>query len=94
MQHNKDGSYAGISLGSDLLKDDGKALTLCAQTENPKRAVHVGDSMSDLACQDVAGLFIGYGGIVERACVKERARYFQTDENLMELLKIIEKRHA
>lgn len=51
--------------------------------------VMVGDGANDLEAKPPAEIVIGYGGIVEREVVKEKADYFITD--FQELIDIIEE---
>jgi phosphoserine phosphatase len=76
-----DGNYAGYgndypttrNLGKNEVIREWKAAIL------PEKTVMVGDGISDLETQVDVDLFIGYGGVVERPLVKQRAANWITN---------------
>jgi phosphoserine phosphatase len=78
---HEDGSYAGYgeeypttrNLGKNEVIREWKAALL------PERVVMIGDGVSDLETKPDVDLFIGYGGVVERAKVKAGAGHWLAD---------------
>lgn len=86
---NDDGSYAGMSADSPLCTDGGKAQMVTPIAQKSNGCVFVGDSASDLLCQDVVNLFIGFGGVVEREKVQNEAQVYISNQNLTAILPFI-----
>ncbi|MEI6327314.1 MAG: HAD-IB family phosphatase [Candidatus Roizmanbacteria bacterium] len=83
IKHDDIGDYVGYDQNQLMAQENGKGLIV---TEIKKMyphsvIVHIGDSVSDLATQGKADLFIGYGGIVVRKKVKKAAKHFAMDYN-------------
>lgn len=78
---DEEGNYAGYgtdypttrNLGKNEVIREWKAALL------PERTVMVGDGISDLETQPDVDVFIGYGGVVARPLVKERAAHWITN---------------
>lgn len=83
------GSYAGIESNHPLSKSSGKAFMLKKYCTPEDYLVMVGDSVSDLGCKEVANLFVGFGGVVFRAQVKENADRFIAGPSLAPLLFLV-----
>ncbi len=88
---NEDGYYQRV-LPNPLTTANGKReVTADWKKKHQLQSVHfVGDGMSDVAAlgKDAADVMIGYGGIVARDAVRERASYFHTETDLRTLLKL------
>jgi len=85
MFQSETGVYAGIDRNGVLGTSTGKAEILRAFCEDHEGVVHVGDSVSDLACQGIVDLFIGFGGVVVRKAVEENAEKFVYKNDLLAL---------
>ncbi len=82
-----DGAYIGISKDNPLCFGGGKKIILEEKIANGYHpCAMIGDSMSDMACQGVADIFIGFGGVEERKIVQEQAMRYVTDSNVLALL--------
>jgi phosphoserine phosphatase len=56
--------------------------------DKPGRRLMVGDGMSDLVTRDVVDLFVGFGGVVARAKVRDNAAAFIESASLAPILPI------
>lgn len=56
--------------------------------KNGKTAV-IGDGMTDFYAGQHADLFIGFGGVIKRESLKDKAKIYTEDPNLMNLLKYL-----
>ncbi len=72
--------YIGFdnTLGIDLTENKHKAIekVLSYEGVHPEKSVMIGDSVQDMKCQSVVGLFIGFGGVSEREKVKENSKIY------------------
>lgn len=86
---NSDGSYQGFDANSALAKTGGKA-KICRQI-NPSQArlVLIGDGQTDLEAQLAGATVIGFGGVVARPAVQQKADYFVHEANLLAILSYI-----
>ena len=75
---NEDGSYKGYGQDYPTTRNGGKPDIIKELIKSYKATttIMVGDGVSDLETQGVASLFIGYGGLVERASVKDKAEQY------------------
>ncbi len=89
MYFGADGVYLGIDEESPLCADGGKAVVLRSCVREGECVVFVGDGSPDACTKGVADLFIGFGGIVRRPFVEERADVYITSPALSALLPII-----
>jgi phosphoserine phosphatase len=82
-----DGSYTGIDEKAYTARSGGKAaaLTYLKTKFRYDPIIMVGDGATDLEARPPADGFIGYGGVITRKVVKEKADWFVTDFN--ELIK-------
>lgn len=89
LHFNKEGEYESFT-ASPTTRNGGKPEILQELIEkyNPEVTVMVGDGVSDLECQGVASLFIGYGEYEAREKVKASAEEFAY--NFSEIEKILE----
>lgn len=78
---NEDGSYAGFDTTALTSESGGKARVVqhIKDKYNLKTIVFVGDGATDMEACPPADAFIGYGGNVIRAKVKENSPWFVTD---------------
>ncbi|EQC33309.1 phosphoserine phosphatase SerB [Saprolegnia diclina VS20] len=82
-----DGSYKGFDANELTSRDGGKprVIELLKRERGYKTVVMVGDGATDMQAKPPADLFVGYGGVVARQVVQERADWFLRDfEELIE----------
>jgi phosphoserine phosphatase len=94
-----DGRYAGFDAGSPLARRGGKAdVARRLVAEGGRRAVLVGDGVTDLEAKGEVDLFIGYGGVHDRELVRRQSPVFIRCESLAPVLALCltpeEKRRA
>ncbi|MGR9044879.1 MAG: HAD-IB family phosphatase [Gammaproteobacteria bacterium] len=86
---NENGSYRGYDQDSVLAKTGGKA-EVCRQLRNPEqRLVMIGDGKTDLEAKQAGACFIGFGGVVERAIVRDQADFFIREASLLPVLDFV-----
>lgn len=80
-----DGSYAGFEKDEPTASQNGKptVINLLKRERGYGTVVMVGDGATDLQAKPPANAFIGYGGVVQRDVVKQRADWFVTDFSLL-----------
>ena len=80
-----DGKYAGFDPNEPTSADMGKpkALTKIKSDNKYKTMVMVGDGATDAQAKPPADAFIGFGGVVVRPAVQEKADWFVKDFNDM-----------
>ena len=84
------GNYAGFDTENPLARNGGKAEKIRdVMEQKEKNIVFVGDSITDLDVKEHVGLFVGFGGVVQREIVKQHADYYISELNLMPLLAIV-----
>lgn len=78
LQHDESGSYLSYGAEYPTTRNGGKPEIIreWKQAMLPKTTVMVGDGISDLEAATVVDLFIGFGGVVARAAVKQNAEHF------------------
>lgn len=74
--HDEEGTYIGMDATNALAHTGGKRIMIDRYIRNKEDAVMIGDSVTDLACQPSVGKFIGFGGVVVREAVREKADVF------------------
>lgn len=86
-----DGGYAGFDATEPTSADGGKpkALRMIKEKYGYGTMVMVGDGATDAQARPPADAFIGFGGVVTREAVKEKACWFVTDFGAM--TEIVEK---
>lgn len=85
-----DGNYAGFDAEECTSRDLGKpeALRRIKDKGGYETMVMVGDGATDAQAKPPADAFIGFGGVVVREAVKDKACWFVTDfEDMIEILK-------
>lgn len=85
---NEDGSYRSFDQHSPLTKTGGKA-TVVAMLKAQGSLVMIGDGKTDLEAQQAGAFVLGYGGVVDRAIVRERADVYITEPSLISVLEHI-----
>jgi len=81
--------YAGFDNNSPLTSNGGKGLIGRKLKEYDKKIIMVGDGITDLEMQSIGIKVIGYGGVVSREIVKEKADIFVEDKSLLAVLDFI-----
>ncbi|MCH7227359.1 HAD-IB family phosphatase [Haloferula sp. A504] len=81
MFHDDEGRYTGYGEDYPTTRNGGKPeiIRTWKQACLPERVVMIGDGISDLESREACDLFIGYGGVIERARVKQDADLWITD---------------
>ncbi len=82
---HEDGSYLDFERASPLAKTGGKAV-VAGQLGGQNRLVMVGDGKTDLETKQAGAFIIGFGGVVDRAIVREQADVFVSEPNLTAIL--------
>ena len=85
---NEDGSYRNFDQHSPLTRTGGKA-TVVAMLKAQGSLVMIGDGKTDLEAQQAGAFVLGYGGVVDRAIVRERADVYITEPTLFSVLEHI-----
>jgi len=81
-----DGSYAGYDENSPLARQQGKAAIARLLAGPIKSAVLIGDGITDLEVTAAGIDFIGFGGVVRRPAVEQRAAAYHLGPDLTGLL--------
>jgi phosphoserine phosphatase len=89
---DSEGNYTGFDTNEPTSRDMGKpkALTQIESQKGYKTMVMVGDGATDAQAKPPAKAFIGFGGVVEREAVKQKADWFVSD--FADMTKIVEMR--
>lgn len=82
-----DGSYVDFDRASPLWQNGGKIQVLRGLPAQHRPVAFVGDGVTDLETQGTADLFIGFGGVAERAAVKQHAERFVAGPGLAGILR-------
>jgi phosphoserine phosphatase len=87
-----EGKYVGFDKSEPTSADGGKpkALQHLQQQHQYQSMVMIGDGATDAQAKPPAQAFIGFGGVVERAAVKDQADWFVTD--FQDLIQIVQQR--
>lgn len=82
---NADGNYRDYERDSPLARTGGKAIVagLLGQSGS---LVMVGDGKTDMEAKQAGAYVIGFGGVVDRAIVREQADVFVADSSLFPVL--------
>jgi len=79
LQFEADGAYKDFDRRSPLTRAGGKEIVVRDVRARTKgKAAFVGDGASDLEAKSAVDLFIGFGGVRERAMVRENAHVYAT----------------
>lgn len=85
---NEDGSYRNYDLNSPLARTGGKAVVV-GTLKGQGSLVMVGDGKTDLEAKQSGAVVFGFGGVVDRAIVREQADFYTTDPTLLSVLEHI-----
>ena len=87
LEFHDDGSYKDFDRRSLLARSGGKELVVRAiLTRSKGKSAFIGDGVTDLETKPVVDLFIGFGGVEERARVRENAEVYVTAPTLKAVL--------
>jgi len=87
LEFNHDGSYKDFDRRSLLARAGGKELVVRAVLARSKgKSAFIGDGVTDLETKPAVDLFIGFGGVHERARVRENAHVYVTEPTLQSVL--------
>ncbi len=83
---NADGSYRDYDQSSPLARSGGKA-EICRQLLKSKGSlVLIGDGKTDMEAKQAGAVVIGFGGVVDRAVVREQADFYCAEVSLVSVL--------
>jgi len=85
---NDDGSYRNYDLNSPLARTGGKAVVV-GTLKGQCSLVMVGDGKTDLEAKQAGAYVLGFGGVVDRAIVRELADFYTTGPTLLSVLEHI-----
>jgi phosphoserine phosphatase len=89
---NEDGSYRGYNEQSPLARSGGKH-EICKQLLKGKQTLAmIGDGKTDMEAKQPGVTVIGFGGVCDRAVVRQMADEFVSDANLTAVLPLIDGR--
>ena len=83
---HEDGSYRDFDHSSPLWRNGGKVPVVQHAPKDHHPMVFVGDGITDLETQAHVARFIGFGGVVTRAAVQQRAEFFVNTNSLAAIL--------
>jgi phosphoserine phosphatase len=79
------GNFAGYEPDSPLARSGGKGV-VAGRIGRGRRLVAVGDGVTDLEMQDAGAVLVGFGGVVVREAVRDRADVWIEDASLASIL--------
>ena len=85
---NEDGSYLNYDLNSPLARTGGKAVVV-GTLKGQGSLVMVGDGKTDMEAKEAGAYVLGFGGVVDRAIVRELADFYTTEPSLLSVLEHI-----
>ena len=85
---NEDGSYLNYDLNSPLARTGGKAVVV-GMFKGQGSLVMVGDGKTDMEAKEAGAYVLGFGGVVDRAIVRELADFYTTEPTLLSVLEHI-----
>jgi phosphoserine phosphatase len=83
-----EGRYRDFDRASPLWQNDGKADVLSMLPDTHRPLLFCGDGVTDLEAAGVVDLFVGFGGVDERARVVAEAEVFLRENSLAGILRI------
>lgn len=87
LEFDEDGQYKDFDRRSLLARSGGKELVVRAVlTRSKGKSAFIGDGVTDLETKPVVDLFIGFGGVEQRAKVRENAEVYLTAPTLKAVL--------
>ena len=75
------GDYQGFDQDSPLAKTGGKSVVVSG-LKSDASLVMIGDGKTDLEAKQAGAYVIGFGGVVDRAIVRESADFYSTEASL------------
>ncbi|MDD2659110.1 MAG: HAD-IB family phosphatase [Methylococcales bacterium] len=85
---NQDGSYRNYDLNSPLARTGGKAV-IVGKLKGPGSLVMIGDGKTDLEARQSGAIVFGFGGVADRAIVRESADFYTSESSLLPVLEHI-----
>lgn len=73
---NNNNSYLNFDIENPLSNNGGKARIVTKYKSEMKRSVFVGDGSTDLETQGFVDLFIGFGGVIKRPNIEQKANVY------------------
>ncbi len=89
LQFGADGHYLGFDTDSPLTRSGGKRVICAELMQSFGKCAAVGDGITDLEMQEAGADFIGFGGVVERPAVRQRAARYVSAGDLRVLLPLL-----
>ncbi|MDY0058071.1 MAG: HAD-IB family phosphatase [Methyloversatilis sp.] len=89
LRFDANGHYAGFDPESPLARSGGKAEIVRRVGAGAERVVMVGDGITDLEAAEAGALVIGFGGVVRREIVANRAPHFIERADLREVVRLL-----
>jgi phosphoserine phosphatase len=87
LHFDEQGNYADFDRHSLLARSGGKELVVRnVLTRSKGKSAFIGDGVTDLETKPVVDLFIGFGGVHERARVRDNAEVYVTEPTLKAVL--------
>ena len=86
LQFTEEGAYVDFDRTSPLWRNGGKIDVVQALPPDHRPLAFVGDGITDAETQGHVALFVGFGGVVARPKVRERAEVFVTTKSLAGVL--------
>ncbi len=86
LDFDEQGHYEGFDPAQPLTHSDGKKEVISALDIPPDEILLLGDGATDLEAEEVVGMFVGYGGVVERSLVKKKAKYFLNSPSILPVI--------
>jgi phosphoserine phosphatase len=85
---NEDGSYRDYDLNSPLARAGGKAAVV-GTLKGQCSLIMVGDGKTDMEAKQAGAYVLGFGGVADRAIVRELADFYTTGPSLLSVLEHI-----
>lgn len=82
---NEDGSYRNYDPNSPLSRTGGKSVVV-GKLKGHGSLLMVGDGKTDLEAKQAGAVVFGFGGVVDRAIVRESADFYTTAPTLLSVL--------
>lgn len=82
-------NYAGYDQLAPAARSGGKATIIAEIASGGRRAVMIGDGVTDLEAASVGAVVIGFGGVVAREVVRQGADYFVEGPSLWPCVDLI-----
>ena len=81
---DNNGQYLGYDIASPLTKNGGKAVMI--ESLKSHNVVMIGDGQTDLEAQKVGAKVIGFGGVISRDTVRNKADFFVEECDFRKIL--------